>query len=77
MNSSLCISTGLTVMTVALLFFFVVFRLDYLVPCSPFILRELWPQLLLYSGLFIATLAFGYARLARVLRLAPWGRRAI
>ena len=31
-------------------------------------------QLLFYSGLFIATLAFGYATLARVLGLAHLGR---
>ena len=35
----------------------------------PFILREYWPQLLFYGGLFIATLALGYATLDRVLGL--------
>ena len=33
------------------------------------------PQLLFYSGLFIATLAFGYATLARVLGLAYLDQR--
>ena len=77
MNSLLRISTGLTAMTVALLFFFVVSRRDYLSPYWPVILREYWPQLLVYSGLFIATLGFGYATLARVLGLAIWNRKWI
>ena len=41
----------------------------------PFILREYWPQLLFYGGLFIATLAFGYATLARLLGLAHLGQK--
>ena len=36
----------------------------------PFILYEDWPQLRFYGGPFSATLAFGYATLARVLGLA-------
>ena len=75
MNSPLRISTGETAMTTALLFFFVVSRLDYLAPYWPFIVREYWPQLLLYGGLFIATLAFGYAVPVRVLGLADLGQK--
>ena len=49
--------------------------MNYLSLCWPFILREYWPQLLFYDGLFIATLIFGYATLARVLGLAHLGQK--
>ena len=41
----------------------------------PFILGEYWPPLLFYVDPFIATLAFGYATLARVLGLAHLGQK--